>query len=463
MPARDLPARPNLEQYKKQAKELLKQWKASDPQSTQQLADAQHVIARDHGFDSWKTFSDEIAKRTGAAEKAAILKAAEAALVAGDDVTLDRFLREHEKLFRTEGWYGGLRRYYEEGGPRALIARGHFFNNWDEFSEFANELKVSSSPVARFERAADAIVTGDIASLAQLLSEDRTMIRARSRRTHHAMLLHYVGSNGIEGWRQQTPQNIVEITNLLLDAGAEIDAKADMYGGGCTTLGLAATSIHPKDAGVLRPLLDALLARGAQVDAKAGGNASLIVNSCLANGRPEAAEYLSTRGAPIDLEAAAGVGRIDLVKAFFTDGSLKPPATVEQLKDGFTWACEYGKTDVVEFLLDHGVEVGEVLPRHHKQTGLHWAAYGGHVDTVTALLRRGAPVDGRDASFSATPLGWAMEGWWNLRDDPTEREPYYQVVALLVAAGAPLEPEWVDDRHSTMDPRMLAALLTPKS
>src|SRR5258707_12386456 len=102
MPARDLPSRPNLEQYRKQAKDLLRRWKASDPKTTDKLSDAQHAIAREHGFETWKRFTEEIAKRTGISEKAAIWKSAEDALVAGDDTTLDRLLREHDKMFRTE-------------------------------------------------------------------------------------------------------------------------------------------------------------------------------------------------------------------------------------------------------------------------------------------------------------------------------------------------------------------------
>jgi len=71
----------------------------------------------------------------------------------------------------------------------------------------------------------------------------------RSTRDHHSTLLHYVSANGVEDFRQKTPPNIVEITNLLLDAGAEVDAESDAYGGGCTTLGLVATSVHPEQAG----------------------------------------------------------------------------------------------------------------------------------------------------------------------------------------------------------------------
>jgi len=55
-------------------------------------------------------------------------------------------------------------------------------------------------------------------------------------------------------------------TELLLDAGAEIDATANVYGGGATTLGLAATSVHPERAGVQEALLQTLLDHGAVID-----------------------------------------------------------------------------------------------------------------------------------------------------------------------------------------------------
>jgi hypothetical protein len=403
-------------------------------------------------------------RMTGLGEKSAIWKSAEDALVAGDDATLDHLLREYEKMFRTEqprsSWFGGLTPDYKDGDARTIIAHSHFFESWAQFAEFASKVKDPSSPVARFERAVEAVVAGDAAPLERALRESPELVRARSARTHHSMLLHYVGANGVESWRQRTPNNAVQIVEILLAAGAEIDAAADMYNGGCTTLGLVATSIHPKVAGVLHPLIDVLLAHGARIDAPGGGNRGGIVNSCLANGRPEAAEYLAGRGAPLDLEGAAGVGRLDLVKSFFNaDGSLKPPATDAQLKDGFTWACEYGRTGVVEYLLDHGVNASDVLPRPHKQTGLHWAAYGGHVDTVKALLKRRPALDVRDASFGGTPLGWAVHGWWERRDeDPARREPYYEVVALLVAAGAPVEPAWLSEENANTDPRMFAAL-----
>jgi Ankyrin repeats (3 copies) len=397
-------------------------------------------------------------------DKAEIWKSAEGAVVAGDDKTLSQLLREHEKMLRTEqarsSWLGGLTPDYKDGDERAIIVRNHLFESWEQFAGFATQVKDASSPVAHFERAVDAIIAGDATWLERALRDHPDLVRARSPRTHHSMLLHYVGANGVEGWRQRTPKNAVQVAEILLNAEAEVDATADMYHGGCTTLGLVATSIHPQLAGVLQPLIDMLLARGARIDALGGGNRARIVNSCLANGRAEAAGYLARRGAPLDLEAAAGVGRLDLVRSFFNaDGSLTPPETIAPLKDGFTWACQYGHTDVVEYLLDHGVAASEVLPRPHQQTGLHWAAYGGHADTVKVLLTRRPPLDVRDGTFGGTPLDWALHAWQERRgDDPAVREPYYEIVALLVAAGAPVESAWLTEDHAKAEPRMFAIL-----
>jgi hypothetical protein len=49
--SRILPPRPNLEHLRNQAKDLLRSWQREKPDA--QLADAQHAIARDHGFASW--------------------------------------------------------------------------------------------------------------------------------------------------------------------------------------------------------------------------------------------------------------------------------------------------------------------------------------------------------------------------------------------------------------------------
>ena len=49
--SRSLPPQPNLEHLKKQAKDLLHELQQRDP--TLKLADAQHALAREYGFESW--------------------------------------------------------------------------------------------------------------------------------------------------------------------------------------------------------------------------------------------------------------------------------------------------------------------------------------------------------------------------------------------------------------------------
>jgi ankyrin repeat protein len=283
------------------------------------------------------------------------------------------------------------------------------------------------SPVSQFELAADAIVAGDAATLGSLLRENPNLIRARSTRVHRATLLHYLGANGFENYRQKSPGNAVAIAKMLLDAGAEVDAVADTYGKS-TTLGLVATSIHPKHAGVQIALMEILLDYGAAIDGVPGGWSLLV--SALHNGRGEAAKFLAGRGARLDLEGAAGVGRLDVVECFFSDdGSLKASATRAQMNAGFLWACEYGRTNVVDFLVKRGVDLRAV--ENTGLTGLHWAVVGGQIDTIQLLLERGAPLEAKNV-YGGTALGQAL--WSAINGD--SGVDYVPIIETLLDAGA---------------------------
>jgi len=306
MESRELPLHPNLDQYKKQAKDLLKAWKAQDSKAVERIR-LRHTHARN------------LAEPT----------LADAQLV---------------------------------------LAREHSFESWPKFAKYVQQLGETNSPFAEFERAADAVVNGDAATLRETLLRNPKLVYARSPREHRSTLLHYVSANGVEDYRQKTPNNAVEIATILLDAGADVNAVVEAYGKG-TTLGSTATSIHPLRAGVLIPLLELLIARGAAINGAPGG--WNIVNGCLANGRKLGAEFIAMHGGKLDLEGAAGVGRLDLVQSFFNeDRSLKSNATKTQMESGFIWACEYGRADIADFLLEMGVDKGTY--RQHNLTGLHW-------------------------------------------------------------------------------------------
>jgi ankyrin repeat protein len=270
------------------------------------------------------------------------------------------------------------------------------------------------------------------------VQENPKLTLQRSTREHRATLLHYCSANGVEGYRQRTPKNIIEITRLLLEAGADVDAGADVYGSGCTTLGLTATSVHPEKAGVQEGLMQVLLDHGAAMDKPGitGGRHSLI-RGCLANGRRRAARWLAEHGATLDLEGAAGTGRLDVVKTFFdSTARLKSPATQQELQRGFVWACGGGHEDVVEFLLSHGADLTD--DAGSGEPPLHMAVVGASLSIVKLLISRGAPLEQRNA-YDGTPLGQA--GWSFINGNPDH--DYVPIFDALLAAGAHIEDGWL--------------------
>lgn len=483
MPARNLPARPDLDQYKKQAKELLKAIRAGDREALDRLrrshvrpdreaasvvlADAQLVIAREHGLESWPRFVEQIDTMLGERSPKVLWRRVERAVLDGDATALDALIRDHGATLRQnpgQSWVGDLRqnalgnRVVGDALPdaRAIIAAKLDFDSWDRYVAFTEALRDPQSLVAPFEAAVDAIVAGDIETLNRLLHDHPALIQMRSMRRHRSTLLLYVGANGVEGYRQRTPKNAPRIAEILLDAGAEVDAVGDMYRG-TTTLGLVATSVHPVQAGVQEALIDLLVARGASLDRAVAPDYTRgrVVNACLANGRGEGAALVAQRGAPLDLEGAAGVGRLDIVRTFLDEeGHLTSGATQDELKSGFAWACAYGHIDVVRFLLDRGVDVAAL---HRGETPLHHAAFGGHAAVVALLLERAAPVNVKDETWQGTPLDWALFSWSHAPSDERS-DRYVAVVDRLIAAGAVVDPKWLDDERIAADARMVAAL-----
>jgi hypothetical protein len=425
-----LPPHPDLVQYKKRAKELVRACRSGGPDAIRAWA-VQWIDAL--------TGLQDASDRPGWWNREHIERLAD---------RIADFART--KLLRAEQQHSACSLV----DAQFVIARAHGFASWPRLATHVESLARSSSRASAFEAAADAIVQGDASSVARLLSEHPELVRARSTREHRATLLHYVSANGVEGYRQKSPKNAAVIAGMLLDAGAEVDAEADVYGGGWTTLGLIATSGPPAAAGVQLDVIDVLLQHGAHI--AHGGSARVLVRACLANGQPDAAEYLMSRGAPLDLASAAGIGRLDIVERFFdADGTLK--AAMAELLDACAFACTFGRAGIVDFLFDRGLDVNAELQSHGAgHTGLHVAAFQGHPDVVAILLRRGARVDPIDKTWKSPPLQWALTGWTMRPETPAER--YHHVVALLVAAGAEVAADVFEWSKARADPKMLEAL-----
>jgi len=427
-----LAPRPNLNQYKKLAKDLQHACKSGSP-------------------DAVRAWAADLIERLARLQKAEMT----------DDMRegLNRATQRIEERWNKLLASGNRRDRCLLADAQYFVALEHGFTSWPKFSAHLDMIARRGSPVSNFEAAVDAIVEGDAGTLRALLRKHPELVRARSTREHRSTLLHYVSANGVEDFRQKTPANIVEITRILLEAGADVNATSRAYGGESTALGLASTSIHPEYAGVQIALLETLLAFGADIEQPGqAGNQHTAVNGCLANGQGGAARFLAGRGAHLDLEAAAGVGYLDVVKGFFDDaGNLTKGATREPLESGFMYACGYGRIDVVRYLIERGVNPG--VHNDGGQTGLHWAAYGPHVEVVKALIEAGAPVNVADA-HQRTPLDWAV-GACVGAETAEDRQRGYEMVARLVRAGAKPDLQRARPRvreRAEADPSLMAAL-----
>lgn len=157
----------------------------------------------------------------------------------------------------------------------------------------------------------------------------------------------------------------------------------------------------------------------------------------MANGRSRAAKFLAAHGAKLDLESAAGIGRLDIVEKFFNStGALKPLATKKKLQKGFLWACMYGCDNVVGFLLDHGADLLD--PLDSGATALHWAAGGAHVNVVKLLLDRGAPLEELNM-WGGTVLEHAG---WGFEHDVRGMD-FAPIFEALLASGAKIRGHWL--------------------
>jgi uncharacterized protein len=164
----------------------------------------------------------------------------------------------------------------------------------------------------------------------------------------------------------------------------------------------------------------------------ASGETPLI--AALYRGHRAVVDTLVDLGAPLDIFAAAALGRVDILQARIAE---RPEALNDFAFDGWTplhLAAFFGHTDAATRLLDAGSAVSAVSHNSLHNTPLHAAIAGGHVDGALLLMERGADVRAADAG-GHTPLHIAAEAG------------YAGVVAALLARGA--DPLAVDAEDKT--------------
>jgi ankyrin repeat protein len=148
-------------------------------------------------------------------------------------------------------------------------------------------------------------------------------------------------------WPGHFPNGPAVVARLVA-AGADVNAHSVFSSHTETPLHWAASS---DDVAVLEVLLDA----GADIEAAGAvlGGGSPLADAC-GFGNWTAARRLVERGAHTRLSDAAALGLLDRVEALFAEGSGPDPQVITQ---AFWSACHGGQRDTAEYLLERGAEI----------------------------------------------------------------------------------------------------------
>lgn len=485
--SRVLPSRPDLAQQGKQAKELLDRFTEGEaeararvraglpdkPQIT--LADAQFVLAREYGFVNWAELKrhiesvveasrppEELAHRAfenrdaGAVRK---LLAGSAALRARINDPLFSFDAPAIVAFASDpSMVEVLLEFGADPNRRSGWWAGPF-----------HSLHVASGDAAERLLAAGAVP--DACAAAHL---DRPDLLARMI-ADDPQRVHERGGDG------QTPLHFAKsraVVDLLLDAGADIDARDVDH------RSTPAQWMLDHTAGAGRyDLARYLVERGAEADIFLVAALGLTDRALamlerrpelidLRTGRDEYAEqppssyhiYFWTIGSACSpLEVASQFGQGDTLKAMMEFASplrrlllacrfgdeqaasavlrAHPDVMASMEPDdhrAVSDAAWNGNAKAVALMLDLGFDPR--TPGHDSGTALHCAAWQGSTETVRTLLlndRGRACVPIPDAHYHASPLGWCCHG----SENGNKRRDHAGVALQLLEAGAELGPD----------------------
>ena len=424
-PTRRLPQQPNLEQLRKQAKDLLEQYRSGDSSATAEiqqfernpdpstfaLNDAQRILARAYGYESWrklKAFVDGAniagfveAVKTSNLKQVQSMLVSRPELIGMDMAESDEHRALHYAVLRRDV---AMVRLLMQAGADArkgiwphrdatsalTIARDREYREVtaaieDEEQRRRKEMSCPNSTISPLQdQISAAIVQNDNQTAMRLLVLDPSMIHACDRN----------GATPLHVAAEETNANLV---SWLLERGAGV-RKQDLNG--LTPLDRAALA-DPRNQSAQRfpPVARLLLEHGAELTIRAA--------VALAD-EPRIREL-------IDADP-------DLLRQIGSDGGL------------LTLAVKHGRAEAVRLLLDLGADVNEriVLKEVEEPTPswgmpLWYAAFVGHLDIARLLLDRGA-----DANANVYASGWPLRNAWVNKHESVKQ--------LLLERGAKVEP-----------------------
>lgn len=443
MKSRSLPPRPNLDQLKRLAKDLLREARAGDSGALARfralpsfggtpdaalaraafaLHDAQSVVAREHGFPSWNALREEVEARTLAFDDA-VVQFVEAATDGRTD-RAERLLSLHPGIatatFHTALVLGD-----------AVTVNAHLAKQPHQATEAAGPrgweplMYVCHTGVAH----------GDDARESGLVSIARELIRLGADPNSRFPWLHH-GVRRPVLWGAASASRIPALVALLLESGA------DPSDGVTFPLAVAAGDI---------PVLELLAQHGADLDQPwaTDGSASLYAALTWA-GNTAGAHWLLEHGADPDpvfalngetpLHVAARQWDVELVSALVARGA-DPARPSGSGRTPYALAALAGNRAVADWLVAHGADdrlapvdqlvaacargdrrmAAELLAAHPSlpdelgedhYAGLYIAAARGDAEALETLLSAGFDPDHPDESIGKTALHVAaMEGW----------------------------------------------------
>jgi ankyrin repeat protein len=208
-----------------------------------------------------------------------------------------------------------------------------------------------------------------------------------------------------------------------------------------------ATAVLPDAAATASlPVVTALLTAGADPEARDSEGVSALRHTVRA-GAYESASALLGNGAPDDatdidwfVGACMRADRAAIDRLLAAQPDLRDCLTEDDRSAIVEAAGSFG-SDAVALMLDLGFS-----PRSRNglgETALHAAAYTGDAKTVRLLIDAGTEIDALDANFDATPLAFATVGSGEQAGKPGN---WIEVVRLLIDAGATRHDVWISGK-----------------